>query len=128
MSTAICTTTPPCKKLQANHGGDNNFVFGPAEYSDLFRRHKMTDADKEFAKNFLKYFASFVKTGTYLLVLNDRLEIMLKISFKILRKFIFIFLNVLATLTARILFGSGSELPLKNSLEIIWVDLLIILY
>jgi hypothetical protein len=102
------------QKLQANHGGDNNFVFGPAEYSDLFRRHKMTDADKEFAKNFLKYFASFVKTGTYLLVLNDRLEIMLKISFKILRKFIFIFLNVLATLTARILFGSGSELPLKK--------------
>jgi para-nitrobenzyl esterase len=51
------------QKLQANHGGDNNFVFGPAEYSDLFRRHKMTDADKEFAKNFLKYFASFVKTG-----------------------------------------------------------------
>jgi carboxylesterase type B len=62
------------QKLQANHGGDNNFVFGPAEYSDLFRRHKMTDADKEFAENFLKYFASFVKTGAYLLVLNDRLE------------------------------------------------------
>ncbi len=52
-------------KLQANHGGDNNFAFGPAQYSDLFRRHTMTEADQEFAMNFLKYFASFIKTGKF---------------------------------------------------------------